>query len=124
MKVIKHCNSLKPNGHYALATIHNDLVFISGILPFDNETGRFIEGSPSVQAETIFKNLDIILKKAGSEKNKVLKTTVYIPDITLWDEINAVYQRYFEDHTPARCIVPTNALHFNSNLEMEAIAYI
>lgn len=124
MELIAQCDALKPNGHYSLAVSHNGLVFISGILPFDSDTGLFINGSVELQAQAVFKNLDKILKTSGSDKNKILKTTIYIPDIQMWPQINELYQLYFDSHMPARCIVPTGALHFNAKLELEAVAYI
>jgi len=54
----------------------------------------------------------------------VIKTTVYISDIQLWDRVNQVYARYFGDHRPARAVVPTRPLHFGFQIEMEAIAAI
>ena len=123
MKVIKSVNSIVPNGHYSMAVIHENLVFISGILPYNKNTaGTHL--SVDEQADIIFSILDQILDTAGSSKYHVLKTTIYISDIALWDRVNSVYMEYFKDHYPARSIVPTLQLHFGAKLEMEVIACI
>ena len=65
---------------------------------------------------------EAILKTSNSSKNLVLKVTVYISDIALWDRVNSVYARFFGDHRPARAVVPTRELHFGYQIEVEAIA--
>ena len=122
MRTIQTNNALKANGHYSQAIEHEGLVFVSGILPFDCRTGRFVEGDIEVQVKTVFENLDSILAAAGTDREHVLRATVYIPDVTLWGAVDGLYAEYFGAHRPARSIVPTNTLHFNSNIEMEVIA--
>mgnify|MGYP000081333418 FL=1 len=70
------------------------------------------------------RNLDAILKKASSDRDHVLKVTVYVSDIALWGRVNAVYARFFGDHRPARAVVPTRELHFGFQIEIEAIAAV
>lgn len=123
MNFIKTNDALKVNGHYSQAVEHNGMIFISGILPFDNKTGEFVNGTVEEQVRAVFSNMDHILEAGGSNKSKVLKTTIYIPGVELWSKVNDLYSEYFGEHKPARSIVPTNALHFNANIEMEAIAY-
>lgn len=64
------------------------------------------------------------LEAAGSDVAHVLKTTVYIADISLWPRVNAVYARFFGDHRPARAVVPTRDLHYGFLVEVEAIAAV
>lgn len=66
----------------------------------------------------------MIVEAAGSQKEKILRMTLYISDIELWDKVDAVYTEFFGEHKPARTIVPTNELHFGFKIEMDAIAYI
>ena len=68
------------------------------------------------------KNLSEILKAAGSDIDQVIKTTIYVSDIELWDRVNAVYSSFFGEHRPARAVVPTRDLHFGFQIEIEAIA--
>jgi len=122
MEVISTLNAPKPAGHYSQAIVHNNLVYASGQLPIDPESGEKRIGSIEEQTEQVLKNLSEILKAAGSNLNQVIKTTVYISDIELWDRVNAVYARFFGEHRPARAVVPTRNLHFGFQIEIEAIA--
>ena len=115
-------NAPKPSGHYSQAIVHNNIVYISGQLPIDPKTGEKRIGSIEEQTEQALKNLSEILKAAGCNINQVIKTTVYISDIGLWDRVNAVYSRFFGEHRPARAVVPTRNLHFGFQIEIEAIA--
>ena len=122
MKMISTSNAPKPAGHYSQAIVHNNLVYVSGQLPIDPESGEKRIGSIEEQTEQALKNLSEILKAAGSSLNQVIKTTVYISDIELWNRVNAVYARFFGEHRPARAVVPTRNLHFGFQIEIEAIA--
>ena len=122
MEVISTPNAPKPAGHYSQAIVHDNLVYVSGQLPIDPESGEKRIGSIEEQTEQALKNLSEILLAAGSNLNQVLKTTVYISDIELWDRVNAVYARFFGEHRPARAVVPTRNLHFGFQIEIEAIS--
>jgi len=117
-------NAPKPSGHYSQAIVHNNIVYVSGQLPIDPKTGEKRIGSIEEQTEQTLKNLSEILKAAGCNINQVIKTTVYISDIELWDRVNAVYSRFFGEHRPARAVVPTRNLHFGFQIEIEAIAVV
>ena len=124
MKYISTDNALKPSGHYSQAIVHNDLVFISGQLAVDHDTGEKKFGTIEEETSRVLKNTELILKEAGSDKNHVLKTTIYIPDMSLWDKVDTIYSDFFENHKPARAIVPTRDLHFGFKIEIELIAAI
>ncbi len=116
-------NALKPSGHYSQAIIHGGLIYTSGQLAFDAETGEKKQGSVEEETQQILHNLELILKEAGSGREKVIKTTLYISDVALWDQVNRVYADFFGTHKPARSVVPTHGkLHFGFNIEIEAIA--
>jgi 2-iminobutanoate/2-iminopropanoate deaminase len=115
-------NAPKPAGHYSQAIVHDNLVYVSGQLPIDPITGEKRLGSIEEQTEQVLKNVAEIIKAAGSSIDNVIKTTVYISDIQLWDRVNHVYSRFFGEHRPARAVVPTKDLHHGFNIEIEAIA--
>ncbi|GAB3267044.1 RidA family protein [Larkinella harenae] len=115
-------NAPLPAGHYVQATVWSDLIFVSGQLPIHPITKEKKTGSIEDQTHQVLENLEAILKAAGSDLSHVLKTTVYIADITLWDQVNAIYADFFGDHKPARAVVPTNKLHYGFLIEIEAIA--
>jgi 2-iminobutanoate/2-iminopropanoate deaminase len=114
----------RPGGHYAQAIVHDNLVYVSGQLPIDPQTGEKRIGSIEEQTEQALKNLAAILRAAGSDVDRVLKTTLYVSDIALWDRVNAVYAGFFGQHRPARAVVPTRELHFGFQIEIEAVAAV
>ncbi|NHK32958.1 MAG: RidA family protein [Asgard group archaeon] len=116
-------NDSKRIAHYSPAVEHNNILYVSGQLPIP-------KGMKSPSSEEIEKQTEIVLEKlkeilitAGSDIDKVLKTTIYVTDIEHWDKVNAVYAKFFGDHRPARTIVPTKTLHYNCLIELDAIAY-
>ena len=124
MKKITTQKAPAPGGHYSQAMVHNGLVYVAGQLPIDPATGEKILDSIEKQTEQVIKNIAVILEAAGSSLKQVIKTTVYVSDIQLWDRVNQVYASYFGDHRPARAVVPTGPLHFGFLIEMEAVAAI
>ena len=122
MEQILTPNAPAPAGHYAQAIVHRGLVYVSGQLPVDPATGAKRTGSIEEQTLQALENIEAILQAAGSDLEHVLKTTVYVSDIQLWDRVNAVYARFFGDHRPARAVVPTRELHYGFKIEIEAIA--
>ncbi len=124
VKVIFTENAPRPAGHYSQAIVHNDTVYVCGQLPINPESGEKITGPIEEQAEQVLKNLAGILQTAGSDLNHVLKTTVYLADMSLWERMNAVYARFFGEHRPARIMVPTPNLHFGFQVEIDAIAAV
>ncbi len=122
MKFIETPNAPSPAGHYSQAVEFNDLLFVSGQLPVNPETNEKISGSIDDQAHQALKNVKAILEAAGSNMQNVIKATVYISDIVLWDSMDKIYASYFGSHKPARAIVPTRELHFGFKIEIEVIA--
>jgi len=111
-----------PLGHYSHAIVHGGLVFVSGQLPLDPETGALAGESIEEQTAQTLRNLSAILAAAGSSRDKVIKTTVYIADIALWSRFDRAYEEFFGEHRPARAAVPTTALPKGALLEIEAVA--
>ena len=111
-------------GHYSQAVVHGGLVYVSGQLPID-AAGRRLQSDP-VEAQTrqALQNLSAILEAAGSSIDRVLKVTVYVADIGLWDRVNGAYAEFFGEHRPARAVVPTGPLHFGLLVEIDAVAFV
>ncbi len=122
MQIIFTQNAPSPAGHYSQAVVHNGLVYISGQLPLipNHDTKKF----ETIEEQTlqVLNNINEILIAAGSDKNHVLKITIYIADISLWSKVNQVYSDFFGDHKPARTIVPSSELHYRFSIEMDVIA--
>ena len=124
MRKIQTDNGLKPKGHYSQGIIHNDILYISGQVSVDPESGKDLIGTPGEETERILKNVDMILKEAGTSKEKVIKVTVYTSDMEYWGEINQEYGKYFDDHKPTRVIVPTGDLGDGFKVEIEMMAAV
>ncbi|MBK9292286.1 MAG: RidA family protein [Bacteroidetes bacterium] len=113
-----------PAGHYSQAIVHNGLIFVSGQLAIDPVSRQPLHLPAGEQLVIALTNLENILKAAGSNRNKIVKCTVFIADISLWPEANQAYAGFFGEHRPARSIVPTGPLHHGLLVEVEAIAAI
>ncbi|MDQ0817142.1 2-iminobutanoate/2-iminopropanoate deaminase [Bacillus pumilus] len=124
MESILEVGNLKSNGHYAFATIHQNTVYVSGQFAINPETREKEFGTIEEETLQALKNVEMIVEAAGSKKEKILRMTLYISDIHLWDKVDAVYTEFFGEHKPARTIVPTNELHFGFKIEIDAISYI
>lgn len=119
---IQTSDAPKPGGHYSQAIIHNGLVYVSGQLPIDPVTGEKLQGTITEQTERTLRNVEAVLKAAGSDLSRVLKMTVYIADIHQWSEVNKIYAQILGEHRPARAIVPVKELHYGFLIEIDAIA--
>lgn len=114
-------------GPYSQAIEHNGLIFVSGQLPIDPESGAFAESQEesAVEAQTrqSLKNLKAILEAAGSGLDKVMKTTVFLADMGDFAAMNKVYAEFFSAPFPARCAVAVKTLPKNALVEIECVAY-
>lgn len=122
MQAIYPQTDRKGGGHYAPGVISRGMLYISGQLPLEPQTGRLVEGDVSVQAQTALYNLQRVLTAAGLTKENVVQCRVYIPDVAYWDAVDAVYSSFFGAHKPARVVVPCRELHYGALVEIEAMA--
>lgn len=113
-----------PGGHYSQAVIHNGIVYVSGQLGFKPGTTEPEIGSVEQQVRNCLANVAAILAEAGSDLTQVIRTTVYISDVALWPEVNAIYADVFGTHKPARTIVPCNTLHHGFQVEIDVMAVV
>ncbi len=122
-KIIKSENAPKALGPYSMATATEELVFTSGQLGIYPETGDLAEG---VEAQTrqALKNVEAVLKAAGSCLDCVLKTTVFLKSMGDFAAMNAVYAEFFTSNFPARSAVEVAALPKGGLVEIETIARI
>lgn len=111
-------------GPYSQAIVADGWIFASGQIPIDPETGSLVEGSVGVQADRVLRNLDAVLTAAGGSLQTVAKTTVFLSDMAFFGEMNAVYERHFGDHRPARATVAVAGLPRGVDVEIEVIARV
>jgi reactive intermediate/imine deaminase len=109
-------------GHYSQAIAHAGLLYVSGQLPLDpTDPERRLEGFDG-QARQVLANVIAIVEAAGSSRDLILKTTVYVAGIEHWPRFNAIYAEMMGQHRPARTVVPVTALHYGYLVEMDAVA--
>lgn len=108
-------------GPYSQAMRANGMVFTSGQIPVDPATGAVIEGDVSAQAKRVMENIAAVLRAAGSDMAKVVKTTCFLSDMANFAAFNAVYEPYFPGR-PARSCVAVRELPKSVLVEVEAIA--
>ena len=108
-------------GPYSQAIVSDKLVFCSGQIPLTAE-GVVAGSDIEVQAEQVFRNIRAILKEAGTELAAVVKATVFVKDLNDFARLNAVYERNFGAHKPARSTVEVSRLPRDVLVEIEVIA--
>ena len=112
----------KAIGPYVQANKVGELIFCSGQLGINPETGKLVDGGVLEEAKQVFKNIQAVLGEAGSSMNHVVKTLVLLKDIADFAEVNKVYAEQFNDVLPARSAFQVAALPLNGNIEIEVIA--
>ncbi len=124
MKKITLPNAPEPKGHYSPAVVHGGLVFVSGQLAVHPETGEEVTASIEAQTEQCLRNVEAVLRAAGSDLSRVLKMTIYVSDESLWGAVNETYARVMGARKPARAIIPVNKFRGDFLIEVEAIAAV
>ncbi len=109
-------------GPYSQGAKAGNLIFTSGQLPIDPESGELLKGDIKKQAKQSLENVKAILEAAGAGLEDVVKVTVYVVDIKQFSLINEVYSEYFSTHKPARSLVEVAGLPLGGEIEIEAIA--
>ena len=122
LRMIKADGAPKAVGPYSHATVSGDLIFCSGQVPLDPETGELVGGDIAVQTERILDNLAAVLTAAGSSLDRVLKTTVLLADIGVFAAMNDAYAKRFGEHRPARSTVGVGGLPRGARIEIECVA--
>ena len=112
----------KPRGHYSQASVYKDTIYVATQLGIVPNQDPIVVGSIEEQMIQALKNVQEILIAAGSNIDRVLKVTLYVADISLWNTINTVYAEFFGQHKPARAIIPVKALHHGFQVAVDVIA--
>lgn len=123
MKVVYTDKAPAAIGPYSQAIILNDILFTSGQIPVDPDTGELAGDTIQIQAEQVMKNLDAVLKEAGTSFENAVKTTCFLADMGDFAQFNEIYAKYFVNK-PARSCVAVKTLPKNVLCEVEVIAAI
>lgn len=119
--VISTKNAPAAIGPYSQAIEVNGMIYTSGMIPINPQTGELVTGSVEEQAEQAFTNLKALIEAAGSSIDKVVKTVVFISNMDDFAKINAIYEKYFTAPYPARSCVEVARLPKDVALEIEAV---
>lgn len=109
-------------GPYSQAVRAGSLLFVSGQIPLDPETGQLIAGDITAQTHRVLKNLAGILEAAGASLDRVVRSTVYLADMADFVAMNAVYATYFSMPAPARSTIEAARLPRDARVEIDVIA--
>jgi 2-iminobutanoate/2-iminopropanoate deaminase len=108
-------------GPYSHAVRTGDLLFCSGQVPLDPETGEIVGETPAEQARQCLRNLDAIARAAGATLADAVRVGVFLTDMGAFAEVNDVYAEYFPEDPPARAAIGVAALPRGAQVEMEAV---
>lgn len=123
-KIIYTKNAPEPIGPYSQAVAAGNLLFISGQVPINPATGELVMGSIQEEATQVMKNLEAVLKEAGADFSKVVKTSIFLSDMQLFGAVNEIYATYFTGNFPARETVAVKTLPRSVNVEISMIAML
>ena len=121
-KVISTPNAPAAIGPYSQAIEVGHMVFLSGQIPVNPATGDVVEGGIKEQTTQVFENIKAVLAEAGLTLDNVVKTTVFLADISMFVEMNEVYATYFSGAFPARSAFAVKQLPKGALVEIESIA--
>lgn len=121
-KIINTPDAPAPIGPYSQAVQAGNLLFVSGQVPINPATGQLEATDISSEAQQVMKNLDAVLKQAGYSFADVVKTTIFLSDMSLFTAVNEVYGAYFTENFPARETVAVKGLPRGVNVEISMIA--
>jgi 2-iminobutanoate/2-iminopropanoate deaminase len=122
MKAIVSDLAPRAIGPYSQAMQTGSLLYCSGQTPLNPTTMKIEGDSIEGQTKRVIENLRLVLQQAGLDLNHVVKTNVFITDMTLFTKMNVVYTEYFGDHKPARSTIAVVGLPMNALVEIECIA--
>jgi 2-iminobutanoate/2-iminopropanoate deaminase len=124
LRFVSTARAPKAIGPYSQAVTVNGFLFSAGQVALDPDTGELVPGGITEQTTRALENLRAVLAAAGTDFSQVVKTTVFLVDMTDFTDMNAVYARAFADHRPARSTVAVAGLPRGARVEIEVIAAV
>jgi len=121
MKIVQTDNAPQAIGPYSQAMKVGDFIFTSGQIAL-TPSGEMVQDNIELQTEQVMKNLQAVLEASGSSLQNVVKTTIFLADMDDFATVNAIYEKWFDGHKPARSTVAVKTLPKNALVEIECIA--
>ena len=122
--VIETLDAPQAIGTYSQGIKSGNLVFTSGQIPLNPETGELINGDFKSEISQVLTNLNGVLKSGGSSLKKAVKLTVFLTDLSYFPQVNEVFKEFFPENPPARSAVQVSALPMNAKIEIEAVGSV
>ena len=122
--VIETLDAPQAIGTYSQGIKSGNLVFTSGQIPLNPETGELINGDFKSEISQVLTNLNAVLKSGGSSLKKAVKLSVFLTDLSYFPQVNEVFKEFFPENPPARSAVQVAALPMNAKIEIEAVGYV
>lgn len=123
-QIIRTDNAPAPIGPYSQAVKAGDFIFLSGQVAIDPATNELIKGSVADETKQVMQNIKAILIEAGITFQHVVKTSIFLSDMSLFSAVNEVYATYFDGDYPARETVAVKTLPKNVNVEISMTAVV
>jgi len=120
--IVESDKAPQPVGPYSQAIKANGLLYLSGQIPLDPQTGELVTESFDLQVRTVLNTLTAVLQAGGSGLDRVVKVTIFLTDMNRFQEMNAIYAEYFGRSQPARACVEVRRLPRDAPIEIEAVA--
>lgn len=121
-KVIRTDNAPAPIGPYNQAIQYGDMLFVSGQIAINPETGELIAGDIQAETDMVMQNLAAVLKEADMDFSNVIKSSIFLMDMGQFSQVNEVYAKYFSENPPARETVQVAGLPKGVNVEISVVA--
>ena len=121
-KIISTSEAPAAVGPYSQAIRIGNLVFCSGQIPLDPETGEIVPGDVNAQTRRVMENITAVLRAEGLNFENIIKTTIFLTNLTDFQTVNELYGSHFKSDPPARSTVQVAALPKGANVEIEVIA--
>ncbi|HFE64691.1 MAG TPA: RidA family protein [Caldithrix sp.] len=121
-EIVKTDQAPTPVGPYNQAIIAGDFIFTAGQIAIDPATGKLAENDIQKQTRLVIRNLEAVLKAAGSDLSRVVKTTVFLKDMNDFAAMNEIYAEFFSENSPARSAVEVACLPKDVLVEIECVA--
>ncbi len=122
--VIETLDAPQAIGTYSQGIRSGNLVFTSGQIPLNPETGELINGDFKSEISQVLTNLNGVLKSGGSSLKNAIKLTVFLTDLSYFPQVNEVFKEFFPENPPARSAVQVSALPMNAKIEIEAVGSV
>ena len=108
-------------GPYTHAVVSNGLVFCSGQVPLDPNTGKLVDGTIGEQTKQCMQNLSVVAAAAGAQLSDAVRMGIYVTDMGTFKDVNEAYGSFFETDPPARSTIAVSALPLGAQVEIDAV---